>query len=254
VSEQGDLGERRFVTPDLITYGYAPSRRSQRPRASRELGATPALNRFHARLVPGRISPIRADRKVHGHMSHLRLALAIVTVLLFAFATRSAEAATRIYVQFETSSGLVGASTDKAHPKWIEVESYSLESRPVTAGAAADRDNPERKYGSLSLVVAEGVSLPAIARASAQGKVIKSAVIEVNRQVAGVQVEVLRITVTDVLIKGYALTQGADRPRATVKLAFEKIMFQYMKGDASGNLGPAQAPPPSWDVTSGTKI
>ena len=38
------------------------------------------------------------------------------------------------------------------------------------------------------------------------------------------------------------------------KLAFEKIMFQYMKGDASGNLGPAQAPPPSWDVTSGTKI
>ena len=60
--------------------------------------------------------------------------------------------------------------------------------------------------------------------------------------------------VPDVLIKGYALTQGADRPRATVKLAFEKIMFQYMKGDASGNLGPAQAPPPSWDVTSGTKI
>jgi type VI protein secretion system component Hcp len=186
-------------------------------------------------------------------MSHVRLALAVVTVFLFAFATRSAEAATRIYVQFEMSSGLVGASTERSHPKWIEVESYSLESRAAATGATGDRENPERKYASLSLVVAEGPSLPALASAATQGKIIKSAVIEVTREVSGVQVEVLRITVTDVRIAGYALAQGSDRPRATVKLAFEKIMIQYLKGDATGTLGPAQSAPASWDVTRGSK-
>lgn len=184
-------------------------------------------------------------------MSHIRLALAIVTVLLFGFATRSAEAATRIYVQFEASSGLAGASTDKAHSKWIEVESYSLDSRAAAAGAAADRD-PERKYGSMSLVVAEEASLAAIARASAQGKVIKSAIIEVTKQVAGSPVDVLRITITDVLIKSYSLKREGGKPTATVKLAFEKIKLEYVKGDAP-SLGPVQAIPPSWDVTSGTK-
>jgi type VI secretion system secreted protein Hcp len=149
-----------------------------------------------------------------------------------------------------------GESTDEKHQGWIEVVSYThglSQSVSSTASSAGGASSERANFDDFNFIKQLDIASPALALACADGTHIDEVIVELCR--AGTEkVKFMEYKLTNCLITGVS-TNGngnGDLPTETVKIAYGKINWAYVKqdrqgGKAAGNMAAG------WDLQKNCK-
>jgi type VI secretion system secreted protein Hcp len=138
--------------------------------------------------------------------------------------------------------GIDGESTDAAHPKEIEVLSFSFGvSNPTTIGSGSGGGGAGKaSVSDFNFMSRLQKSSPVLFLACATGQHIKSALLSV-RKAGGKSQDFYKVRLDDVLVSSFQESgspSGADSvPTDSVSLSFAKIDIQYSVQDPRGALG-----------------
>jgi len=168
----------------------------------------------------------------------------------------AASAASDMYLKIE---GVDGESTADRHKGEIEVMSWSFGATQQTQGprfgaapggrAAAGSQTPPPGPGTVTMSKAYSPSSVKLMQACATGKHFPKATLTV-RKAGGGQQEYMTYELENVLVSGYSISSGGDRPMESLSLNFTKI--EYKIDDQKEKSG---APPKAgYDVAPAKKI
>lgn len=147
--------------------------------------------------------------------------------------------------------GYPGECTDSKHKDWIEILSYSHGVRQAgeATSAVGGLSTGRASFHDLTFVKLMDKSSPALAKACAEGKHIKTTTLEAC-QAAGDKHCFMKITFTDVLIGSVSPTgntRAAEaKPLEEVSLKYTKIEYEYTPIDQAGKAQAATKS--SWDL------
>ena len=131
---------------------------------------------------------------------------------------------------FMQIKGIDGESTDKAHEKWIQIESMSSAiSRTITAGARdVERMRGDTILGDVSVTrMMDSTSIP-LQETCAKGELHKEVIIHFCTQVKDKQQEYLEYKLKDVIVSSYSLAGSSmDKPSEAVSLAYASVEWTY---------------------------
>lgn len=153
---------------------------------------------------------------------------------------------------FMKVEGMTGASTDKAHPRWIEIAGFQWgvgRGMANATGSAADRQGKAPSVSEIVVVKQTDTSSPKLMQASTTGKHFNEVVIDFVRPDKQVFYEV---KLKDVVISRFALSSGGDRPTESLTLNFTKVEWTYANQKPDGSTGAPQTPPATWDLAQVT--
>jgi type VI secretion system secreted protein Hcp len=142
-----------------------------------------------------------------------------------------------------------GSSTDKEHPKEIELLSWawgaSNSGRPQPGGGGGAG---KVEVDELTFVAQGGVASPKIFLACAQGRHLPEAVITGRRKLGkGEKQNFLVIRLKEVLIASFATIAGEDDlPEDEVSIVFDTIEIEMSEGGATVKAG--------WDIGANTPL
>jgi len=135
--------------------------------------------------------------------------------------------------------GIEGESTDKAHPKEIEIESFSWgESNTTSAAGGGGGSAGKTVIQDIHFTMPVSKASPSLMLACATGRHLQSATLSC-RKAGGNHFEFMKITLDDVIVssyqvgahvidQGFSLLGGAeDRPTDQLSLNFVKIDFLF---------------------------
>lgn len=151
-----------------------------------------------------------------------RFALCIALLALAAFAAGPASAA--IYIKYD---GIDGEVTAKGHEKWIELHSFQW---GVSNGGGSAQPSEVNVSSFIS------AASPKLFIATVNGTTIPSATIDFVTAAQPIQ-PYLQYELENVLISGYSVSSGGDRPVESLSLNFTKIKFSYVPMRDDGGLG-----------------
>jgi len=140
------------------------------------------------------------------------------------------------YIKFD---GIDGESTDVDHKGEIEVLSWNwgltAPAAPMASGAASGKPTARE----LHLTHMYDKASPLLAKAAAQGKRIKTAVLTAHSSGNG-QKDFFKITLKDVFITSLSISAGGSAGEMTeeLSLAFSEITLGYKPQLPTGALGP----------------
>ncbi len=149
--------------------------------------------------------------------------------------------------------GVTGESTDTAHPGWIEIHSFqwgtaggagSMTAGSMVSSRTAARDG-RASITSLSVTKATDKASPVLQQATAEGKHYKTVVLDFVSRTKG---EYYQITMSDVVVSGFRVSAGGDRPVESISFQFGKFEIKYGKVDAQGNRSAIQVAPSTLDI------
>jgi type VI secretion system secreted protein Hcp len=146
------------------------------------------------------------------------------------------------YVKFD---GITGEVVENAHQGWIEIASFQWAvTRAATAGAAS---RVPRNASPSSLTFTKRVDKASVLlqKASVEGTHFKTVVFDFMSKTKG---EYYQVTLNDVLVSGFRLNSGSDRPSESITLNFAKVDVKYGKVDSQNNRSALQAVPAGFDV------
>jgi type VI secretion system secreted protein Hcp len=161
-----------------------------------------------------------------------------------AVATQAAAAASHKSAAFLRLDGLPGLSTDKTHSGWIQVSSFQwgvCRSTAAASGAGAGK----AAISEIVVTKTQDSASPKLMQACANGSHFKPVTLDLARP--DKQAYYL-ITLTDVVISGYATSSGGDRPTESFTLNFSKVEVKYTPQLADGTRGAVQDVPSGWDL------
>jgi len=140
--------------------------------------------------------------------------------------------------------GIPGESTDPKHKDEIVVLSWSWgETRAMAAAPAGGTGRVSMQDFHLSKAV--DTASPKLLLACASGKHIKDAVLSCRK--AGGTQDFLIITLTQVVISGYQISDGATvGPTDQFALHFAEIQFEYVQQKPDGSM--AASTEAGWDL------
>jgi type VI secretion system secreted protein Hcp len=150
--------------------------------------------------------------------------------------------------------GIEGESADKAHPKEIELLSFSWGVTQAGTGAHGGGGGGAGKASFNDFVFVARVSKasPKLFLTSAGGQHVKSVLLTCRRS-GGAQLEFLKIKLSDVLVSSYQVGGSSpEDPLDQVSLSFAKIEVEYTPSAKSG-----KAEPPvraGWDLKTNKKV
>ena len=151
--------------------------------------------------------------------------------------------------------GIDGASIQKGHEKWIEIQSFSWGmSQTSSHGAGGGGGTGKVSVQDFHFVAHTGVQSPPLLVATGTGEHFKKAVLSVSdasTSADGVKGAAIKIELENVLVSSYQFggTQGSDdgRPADQFSLNFTKI--EMLVADASG-----ASVRGGWDVAANKKV
>lgn len=149
--------------------------------------------------------------------------------------------------------GVDGESTDKAHAKEIDLDSWSWGATQTGAAAARGAGAGAGKVSmqDFHFVMRVNKASPILMLSCATGKHIKSATLTC-RKAGGDQQEYLKVTMTDVLVSSYQTAGAGEIPTDQCSLNFGKIEFEYKPQKADGTLdSPVKT---GWDLKTNQKV
>jgi type VI secretion system secreted protein Hcp len=130
-----------------------------------------------------------------------------------------------IYLKFGTVAGSV---TEDKHKNWIECNSFQFGvGRGISSptGSQKDRDASAPSFSEIVLSKSQDEASLKLFEASFGGSEAQDAEIHfVRTENKGVDVY-LKYKLTDVLISGYSVSSGGDRPSESISLNYSKIEF-----------------------------
>ena len=130
-----------------------------------------------------------------------------------------------------------GDVTESNHKTWIEASSFQWGvGRGISSptGASADRESSAPSVSEITLTKSQDIATVGLLTAALQGDGVK-AVIHFCRTNKDQMDVYLTIELENVMISGYSVSSGGDRPTESVSLNFTKIMVKgtQMKMDGS---------------------
>jgi type VI secretion system secreted protein Hcp len=133
--------------------------------------------------------------------------------------------------------GIPGDSSDKSHPKSIEVSSFSWgESNSTTPrSSGGGMGSGKVSMQDFHFTMRTSIASPQLMLACASGQHIKDATLTV-RKAGATQQDYLIVKLDDCLISSYSLSgaEGDDDPADEISLAFVKIDFVVREQDEGG--------------------
>lgn len=151
---------------------------------------------------------------------------------------------------FLNIAGIPGESTDRDHPDWIEVFSYSWGASVAVAATSGGGGAGKATVTDLFVSSALSQASPKLFLAVMNGKVISTATLEGVRQAGDARpVPFLRLSLENVLVTGYQSSAADETPFDTFSLAFGRISYSYWLQQDDGSLGDEQVV--RWDVKAG---
>ena len=149
--------------------------------------------------------------------------------------------------------GIDGESTDKAHDKWIIIESMSAPIMRSIPGGARDqqRTKGETTLGDIVVVRQLDKSSVPLQEKCAKGDLIKEVEIHFCTQIKDKQEAYLKYKLFDVIISSFSIhanSAGSPLPSEQITLSYSKVEWNYVTidpktGDNKGNV------PGSFDVS-----
>jgi type VI secretion system secreted protein Hcp len=150
--------------------------------------------------------------------------------------------------------GVDGESMDKAHPNWIEIESWSF---GVSQGASALKPRAEKpSFQDVAVVKTIDKATPVLFLKCCNGEHFPEATLSMRRAAAepgGTQEDYFVIKMTDCLVSSFgpSATEGDPQPTEQVSFNFAKVEFSYAEQSAGGTGGVVKA---GWDLKKNEKI
>ncbi|MFY9299760.1 MAG: type VI secretion system tube protein Hcp [Candidatus Nitrosotenuis sp.] len=133
-----------------------------------------------------------------------------------------------------------GESTDSKHKDWIDVESFSF--GVSRSGGSGGGGAGKASFAAVSLVKTIDKSSPNLFVESASGKHFATAELVLVKSGS----EVMRWTLSDVLISSYQVNGGDAVPTEQFSLNYAKIVAEY-----SSSAGPIKM---GWDVKTNKRV
>ncbi len=146
-----------------------------------------------------------------------------------------------IYVKY-TEPTIEGGVTAQGYAKQFEVQSFQFGVGRGVGSPVGGATNREASTPSVSEVVLSKVLDEAsggLIKEAFSGAGKATAVISFVRTDAGGGVTYLEITLSDVMLSGWSISSGGDRPAETLSLNFTKIEIKIIPQNADGTVGTA---------------
>ena len=141
-----------------------------------------------------------------------------------------------IYVKYNDLK-VKGDVTEGKHKNWIEVNSFQWGvGRGISSptGASADRESSAPSVSEITLTKSQDISTVGLLTEALQGDGVKATIdfCRTNKDQMDVY---LTMELENVMISGYSVSSGGDRPSESISLNFTKIMVKgtQMKMDGS---------------------
>ena len=135
-----------------------------------------------------------------------------------------------IYMKYD---GIDGDVTAEGHPKWVELNSFQWGvGRGISSptGASADRESSAPSISEIVVTKAQDIATTKILDEALQGEGKKVTIDFVKTD--GKKLEVyMAYKLENVLISGYSISSGGDRPSESLSLNFTKIEFKGIQMD-----------------------
>jgi len=151
--------------------------------------------------------------------------------------------------------GIDGESTDKAHIKWIEVDSFSFGASQTGSFSAGGGGGAGKvQFQDFHFTSRVSKASPNMFLKCATGEHIKEGTISCRKAGGDQQKDFMFIKMTDVMVTSYQ-TGGSGNvvPTDQVSLNFTKIEFSYAPQDpTTGQLLPAVIT--GWDLKANKKV
>ena len=151
--------------------------------------------------------------------------------------------------------GIQGESADNKHKGEIDVESFHWGvSQPHSLGGGGGGGTGKATFNDLNVSTHVHKHSAGLQAACEGGKHIAKGVLVVRKAGEKPQ-EYLKITLTDVLVSSYNLSDhagGNELPSESFSLGYSKIEFEYSPQKADGTLDAATKS--GWDVKANVKL
>ncbi len=140
-----------------------------------------------------------------------------------------------IYLKFDPE--VKGDVTEEGHKGWIEVSSCQFGigrgvSTPV--GSAANRETSAPSISEVTVTKQmDASSIPLFQNSLEADEGVKVSIDFCRTEKDKLQVYA-QYELSDVIISGYSVSSGGDRPTESLSLNFTKVMFSYDPGDTKG--------------------
>jgi type VI secretion system secreted protein Hcp len=156
-----------------------------------------------------------------------------------------------IYVKFE---GVDGDATEAEHKQWMDVQSVQMgvgRGIHTPVGSAANREASEPSVSEVTLTMTMDRSSTKMFEESCVGKLGKEVTIDFCT--TGNPAELyLQYKLHKVLVSGYSVSSGGDRPSVSVSYNFSKVEMKYIPTDEKNEpLSPLLA---GFDIGEGKKV
>lgn len=136
-----------------------------------------------------------------------------------------------IYMKIDGIDGNVEA---EGHAKWIEVNSLQFGvGRAITSGVgkASDRESSAPSISEVTVTKAMDAASPKIFAESCYGKSKPKIEFHLCKTDEGKLETYMEYTVSDVLISGYSVSSGGDKPTESISFNFTKIEMKFVPWD-----------------------
>ena len=140
-----------------------------------------------------------------------------------------------IYMNYNSLSPK-GDVTEGGHKDWVELSSIQWGvGRGISSptGASADRESSAPSVSEVTVTKTQDVATIGLLTAAYQGDGVPVQ-IDFTRTNKDTQDVFLTIELTNVMISGYSMSSGGDRPTESLSLNFTKIEVKGTQMDATG--------------------
>jgi type VI secretion system secreted protein Hcp len=138
-----------------------------------------------------------------------------------------------IYMKY---GALEGEVTAEGYDKWVELESLQWGvGRGISAPSAGGASKREASAPSISEVTVSktfDAFSPLALKESVGGKGSEVKIHITRTDASGKHVAFQKYVLTDVMMSGYSISSGGDRPSESISLNFTKFDSEYLKVDS----------------------
>ncbi len=135
-----------------------------------------------------------------------------------------------IYMKYD---GIDGDVTAEGHEKWIELNSFQWGvGRGISSptGGSADRESSAPSVSEIAVTKALDIATTKLLDEALQGEG-KTVVIDFCKTDKGKLETYMSYKLADVMVSGYSISSGGDRPSESLSLNFTKVEYKFLQMD-----------------------
>lgn len=136
---------------------------------------------------------------------------------------------------FLNVAGVTGEATDKLHPNWIQLQSYTWGvTNPGATGTGSGAG--KSAFAPITVKMSLSKAVPPLFTDVATGRRVATAVIQAARTIGQAEANYLTITLSNVTVSGLSenASSGGTIPTESMSLSYSKIAISYTQYGPTG--------------------